>query len=188
MRFVRLKRQRCANLVGPRAATWRSSIAGRSYISTLYPDRSRVRRPQGRHHRHRGNRRPCREAGNLDYPDRFRAGVGPAWKRSRHEPGAPGGNVTGLSTQSSETASKRSKFCARSSPVSAVGGGRQCQLCPSVEEMREVVAVAHTLGVEVDRLEIPRAEDIAPAFEQLKSGAGPLRVHRCACQRQPPSH
>jgi hypothetical protein len=37
----------------------------------------------------------------------------------------------------------------------------------SVEEMSEVLAVAHALGLEVDRLEIRRAEDIAPAFEQL---------------------
>jgi ABC-type uncharacterized transport system substrate-binding protein len=38
------------------------------------------------------------------------------------------------------------------------------------------MAVAHTLGLEVDRLEIRRAEDIAPAFEQLKSGVQALYV------------
>jgi hypothetical protein len=31
------------------------------------------------------------------------------------------------------------------------------------EEMRSVMAAVHTLGLEVDRLEIWRAEDIAPA-------------------------
>jgi ABC-type uncharacterized transport system substrate-binding protein len=46
----------------------------------------------------------------------------------------------------------------------------------SVEEMREVLAVAHTLGLEVDRLEIRRGEDIAPAFEQLKNGVQVLYV------------
>ena len=46
----------------------------------------------------------------------------------------------------------------------------------SVEEIREVEAVAHAFGLEVDRLEIRRAEDIVPAFEQLKSGAQALYV------------
>jgi putative ABC transport system substrate-binding protein len=42
--------------------------------------------------------------------------------------------------------------------------------------MREVRTVAGRLGLEVDRLEIRRAEDVVPAFEQLKSGAQALYV------------
>jgi ABC-type uncharacterized transport system substrate-binding protein len=42
--------------------------------------------------------------------------------------------------------------------------------------MREVSAAAQALGLEVDPLEIRRPEDIASAFEQLKSGAQALYV------------
>ena len=37
-------------------------------------------------------------------------------------------------------------------------------------------AAAHAFGLEVDRLEIRRAEDIVPAFEQLRGGAQALYV------------
>ena len=89
----------------------------------------------------------------------------------------PGGNVTGLSTQSNDTVSKRLEILREVIP-----GFRRLALlgnagyAGSVEEMREVLAVAHALGLEVDRLEILRAEDIAPAFEQLKSGVQALYV------------
>ena len=46
----------------------------------------------------------------------------------------------------------------------------------AVLEMGEVQAAARTLGLEVDVLEIRRAEDIAPAFEALKGGAEALYV------------
>src|SRR5262249_25957770 len=46
----------------------------------------------------------------------------------------------------------------------------------AVLEMREVQAVARTLGIEVTPLEIRRAEDIAPAFEALKAKADALYV------------
>jgi putative ABC transport system substrate-binding protein len=91
----------------------------------------------------------------------------------------PGGNVTGLSTQSNDTVSKRLEILREVIP-----GFRRLALlgnagyAGSVEEMREVLAVAHALGLEVDRLEILRAEDIAPAFEQLKSGVQALYRHR----------
>ena len=89
----------------------------------------------------------------------------------------PGGNVTGLSTQSNDTASKRLEILREVIPsfhrLAVLGNAGYAG---SVEEMREVMAVAHTLGLEVDRLEIRRAEDIAPAFEQLKSGVQALYV------------
>jgi putative tryptophan/tyrosine transport system substrate-binding protein len=89
----------------------------------------------------------------------------------------PGGNVTGMSTQSNDTASKRLEILREVIPgfrrLAVLGNAGYAG---SVEEMREVLAVAHTLGLEVDRLEIRRGEDIAPAFEQLKSGVQALYV------------
>jgi ABC-type uncharacterized transport system substrate-binding protein len=46
----------------------------------------------------------------------------------------------------------------------------------TVLEMGEAQAAARTLGLEVVRSEIRRAEDIAPAFEALKGGADALYV------------
>jgi putative ABC transport system substrate-binding protein len=43
-------------------------------------------------------------------------------------------------------------------------------------ELREVRAAADTLNIEVDTLEIRRAEDIGPAFEALQGRAGALYV------------
>jgi putative ABC transport system substrate-binding protein len=43
-------------------------------------------------------------------------------------------------------------------------------------EMREVQAIARTLGLDIATLEIWRAEDIAPAFEALKAGTEALFV------------
>jgi ABC-type uncharacterized transport system substrate-binding protein len=89
----------------------------------------------------------------------------------------PGGNVTGMSTQSNDTASKRLEILREVIPsfrrLAVLGNAGYAG---SVEEMREVLAVAHTLGLEVDRLEIRRGEDIAPVFEQLKSGVQALYV------------
>ena len=89
----------------------------------------------------------------------------------------PGGNVTGLSAQSSDTASKRIEILREIVPglrrIAVIGNAAYGG---SVEEMREVRAVAGRLGLEVDRLEIRRAEDVVPAFEQLKSGAQALYV------------
>jgi ABC-type uncharacterized transport system substrate-binding protein len=89
----------------------------------------------------------------------------------------PGGNVTGLSIQSTDTASKRVELLREVVPglrrlavVANVGRSE------SVLEAGEVQAVAHTLGIEVAPLEIRRAEDIAPAFEALKAQADALYV------------
>ena len=46
----------------------------------------------------------------------------------------------------------------------------------AVAEMREIEAAARTLGLEVVRLEIRRAEDIAPALETFKGPAHALYV------------
>jgi putative ABC transport system substrate-binding protein len=89
----------------------------------------------------------------------------------------PGGNVTGLSVQSSDVAGKRLEILREVFP----GLHRLAIMCnagyvASVLEMDEVQAAAHKLGLEVETLEIRRAEDIAPAFGTLKSGVQALYV------------
>ena len=90
----------------------------------------------------------------------------------------PGGNVTGLSSQSPDTASKRLQLLHE-----VVPGLRRLAILGNpdwhgaVQEMNEVRAVAPALGLDiVDKLEIRRADDIAPAFAALKSGAQGLYV------------
>jgi putative tryptophan/tyrosine transport system substrate-binding protein len=89
----------------------------------------------------------------------------------------PGGNVTGMSLQAFDLAGKRLGLLREVFPgltglaiLANVGN-------PSnVSEMDEVEAAARTLGLEVARMEIRRAEDIEPAFKALKSGIAALYV------------
>jgi putative ABC transport system substrate-binding protein len=90
----------------------------------------------------------------------------------------PGGNVTGLSIQSSDLAGKRIDLLREVLPglhrlaiIANIGspGG-------AVLEIAEAQAAAHKLGLEVITLEIRRAEEIAPAFGTLQSGVQALYV------------
>ena len=89
----------------------------------------------------------------------------------------PGGNVTGLSVQTTDLAGKRLELLRDVLPqlrrvaiIANVGN-------PSpVRETSEVQAAAGALGLEVVLLEIRRAEDIAPAFATLKAQADALYV------------
>jgi putative ABC transport system substrate-binding protein len=89
----------------------------------------------------------------------------------------PGGNVTGLSVQSTDLAGKRLELLREVVPrlrrlaIMANVGSPQVVL-----EMGDVQAAARTLGIEVAPLEIRRVEDIAPAFETLKAQADALYV------------
>jgi putative ABC transport system substrate-binding protein len=89
----------------------------------------------------------------------------------------PGGNVTGLSLQSTDLAGKRLELLRE-----VVPGLRRLAIMANVGapgavlEMREAQAAARTLGLDVATSEIRRAEDIAPAFEALKDRAGALYV------------
>jgi putative tryptophan/tyrosine transport system substrate-binding protein len=90
----------------------------------------------------------------------------------------PGGNVTGLSTQTNDLFGKRIELLRELIP-----GLRRLAIianveyaAPAVREMSEVQAAARSLGIEVDTLEIRRAEDIGPAFAALKGGAQALYV------------
>jgi putative tryptophan/tyrosine transport system substrate-binding protein len=87
----------------------------------------------------------------------------------------PGGNVTGMSYQSTDLAGKRLELLRELLPgLRRLGIMANVGYPAAVLEMGEVQATAGTLGLDVARLEIRRAEDIAPAVESLKSGADAL--------------
>jgi putative ABC transport system substrate-binding protein len=89
----------------------------------------------------------------------------------------PGGNVTGLSNQISETGGKKLELLREVVPslrrlaiLANVGN-------PAVAlDMGEAQAAARKLGLEVTTAEIRQAEDIAPAFDALKGRADALYV------------
>jgi putative ABC transport system substrate-binding protein len=89
----------------------------------------------------------------------------------------PGGNVTGLSLQQNDTADKRLALLREVIP-----GLRRLAIIAnpdnsgSVQEVRDTEAAARTLGFEVVTVEIRRAEDIAPAFGDIKRRADALYV------------
>ena len=89
----------------------------------------------------------------------------------------PGGNVTGLSMQAADLAGKRLELLGE-----VVPGLRRLAIMANVDypatvlEMGGVRAAAGRLGLDVAAVEIRRAEDIAPAFEALKSRAQALYV------------
>jgi putative ABC transport system substrate-binding protein len=89
----------------------------------------------------------------------------------------PGGNITGLSIQAPDLAGKRLELLREIFPdvrrLAIIGN---VEYAATVLEMGEAQAAARTLGVEIVRSEIRRAEDIAPAFEALKGGADALYV------------
>jgi putative ABC transport system substrate-binding protein len=81
----------------------------------------------------------------------------------------PGGNLTGLSSMTSDLAGKRVELLRQVVPalrqlatLTNVGNPN------AVLEMGEVQTAARTLGLEATTFEIRRAGDIAPAFEALK--------------------
>jgi putative tryptophan/tyrosine transport system substrate-binding protein len=89
----------------------------------------------------------------------------------------PGGNITGLSLQSTDLAGKRLELLREVVPdlrrlaiMAHVGNPG------AVLEMAEVQAAARALGLEVATLEIRRAEDIAPAFEALNGRVDALYI------------
>jgi putative ABC transport system substrate-binding protein len=89
----------------------------------------------------------------------------------------PGGNVTGLSTQGVDVASKRLEFLREIIPklrrfaiLAEVGN------LGTVLEQHKVQAAAETLGLEAVILEMRSADDIAPALAALKGRAEALYV------------
>ena len=89
----------------------------------------------------------------------------------------PGGNVTGLSMQGPDLASKRLELLRELAP-----GRRRLAILVNAgypaakEELAQVQTAARALGLESAVLEIRRAEDIAPAFDGAKDRADALYV------------
>jgi len=89
----------------------------------------------------------------------------------------PGGNVTGLSVQAADLAGKRLEILHEVVPnLHRIAVMFDANYRGSVVTVAEFQAAARTLGLEVAALEIRRAEDIAPAFETLKTEARALYV------------
>src|SRR5207244_552141 len=89
----------------------------------------------------------------------------------------PGGNATGLSIQSLDTAAKRLELIREVVPnLQRLAILARLDNPSNVVEASEVEAAARKLGVEVTMWNIRRNEDIAPAFEQLKSRADAIHV------------
>ena len=89
----------------------------------------------------------------------------------------PGGNVTGLSSQTTELGPKKLEFLRE-----VVSGLRRLAIMADVGspnavlEMGEVRAAAGALGLDVATFEVRRTEDIAPAFDALNGRAEALYV------------
>jgi putative tryptophan/tyrosine transport system substrate-binding protein len=89
----------------------------------------------------------------------------------------PGGNATGLSLQASDIAGKRLELFRQAfPPLRRLAIMFDADYPATVREMDEVRSAARTLGLEVAPHGIRRAEDIAPAFDALKSQADGLYV------------
>src|SRR5262249_17359938 len=89
----------------------------------------------------------------------------------------PGGNVTGLSNQSADLASKRVELLREVLPrLRRLAIIANADSSDGMLEVREVQAAARTLGLEVAPLVVRRAEDIAPALEALGAQADALYV------------
>jgi len=89
----------------------------------------------------------------------------------------PGGNVTGLSLQQTDVASKRVELLRDAVPglrrmATLLNGGN----ANAMLELGEIQASARTLGLAVATSEIRRAEDIVSAFEALKGRADGIYV------------
>jgi putative ABC transport system substrate-binding protein len=89
----------------------------------------------------------------------------------------PGGNVTGLSLQQTDTAGKRLELLREVVPdFSRLAIMANARAPGAVLEMREIQATARALGIEAFTVEIRQAEDISPAVQALKSNADALYI------------
>jgi putative ABC transport system substrate-binding protein len=86
----------------------------------------------------------------------------------------PGGNVTGLSIQSSDLAGKRLELLGELFPALhrvALMGDQAARL-----EMKEVQTLAISAGLDLAILDVEKAEEIAPSIEKLKGRVDALYV------------
>jgi putative ABC transport system substrate-binding protein len=89
----------------------------------------------------------------------------------------PGGNITGLSLLATDLAGKRVEILREVVPgIRRLAVMADFGLQESILELESVQVAAKTLGLDATRSEIRRAEDIAPALEQLKGNVEALYV------------
>ena len=118
---------------------------------------------------------PRGEAGHASHPGRLCRAEDPVGAGVVVSLARPGGNVTGLSLQQTDTAGKRLELLRE-----VVPGLRRLAIMANVGapgaviEMREIAATARALDLDVILLEIQRVEDIAPAILSR-----PARTHLC---------
>src|SRR6476620_899782 len=100
----------------------------------------------------------------------FAVGIDPVGSGLVANLAKPGGNVTGLSIQANELAGKRLELLREVMPqlrrLAILFNADNAQ---PVLEMGETQAEARRLGIEIIPLAVRRAEDIAPAFQNLKA-------------------
>jgi putative ABC transport system substrate-binding protein len=92
----------------------------------------------------------------------------------------PGGNVTGVSLQAHDLAGKRIEILREILPdLRRIAVIANAGYSAAVQELNEIETIARTVGIEVSRFEIRRAEEIAQAIEAaVKGNAGAL--YACA--------
>jgi ABC-type uncharacterized transport system substrate-binding protein len=89
----------------------------------------------------------------------------------------PGGNATGLSIQANELAGKRLELLHEVMPeLHKLAIMFNADNTQPVLEMGETQSEARRLGLEIAPIAIRRAEDVAPAFQNLKTRADALYV------------
>jgi putative tryptophan/tyrosine transport system substrate-binding protein len=89
----------------------------------------------------------------------------------------PGGNITGLSLQTTDIGAKRLELLREVvAPLGRLAIMANVGNAAAALEMDEVLQTARGLGLDVAALEIRRAEEIAPVFEALKGRADALYV------------
>ena len=89
----------------------------------------------------------------------------------------PGGNVTGMSIQQTDTAGKRIELLREVIPkLSRLAVMANSGAPGAVLEMREVVATAQSLGLLVRPIEVRQADEVFQAIEALKGSVDALYV------------
>jgi putative ABC transport system substrate-binding protein len=89
----------------------------------------------------------------------------------------PGGNVTGLSNQAADLASKRLEILREVAPgLHRLAILANAEYPGRISEIADIQAAARTLGLDVAAFEIGPAEDIATVFDTLKGRAEALYV------------
>jgi putative ABC transport system substrate-binding protein len=117
------------------------------------------------------------QAGHGSHTDRFWAGGDPLGTGLVASLARPGGNITGLSNQAADLASKRLDVLRELLPsFSRLATLSYADYPGRKEETDEVQQAARTLGLEVATFEIRRAEDIATVMDRLKGRFDALYV------------